>query len=199
MNKSTFIFAVILQWFTAASNSDVPTTLVDSTDENAEPTYHCHEYPGAYFSCASPCYPNCHEKFDAYYSVHMVLPNKAECKLAAEYHGNFRVFFPTTGIVSATAQQYYLFNGKCEKNGTAYTVHPSGSVFDGYFTCNNLLTVKVGGGNIPDAKISANIWERRLILYTQKEMEMCKEEFPLLYQTETNIETEDEDPDVEEE
>lgn len=54
-----------------------------------------------------------------------------------------------------------------------------------------MLTVKVGGGNVPDAKISADIWERRLVLYTQKELEMCKDEFPLLYQTQTNVEEEE--------
>lgn len=153
----------------------------DDSDD-LKPSYACHEYPGAIHYCSSQCYPNCVETFDSYYTMMLILPNKAECWLSNKEYGSFRAFFPTTGIAQAVADTYYLFNEQCFKNDTADPVKISaGSVYDGYFTCDNYLKANIGGGNIPTAEISEDLWARRIVIYTQKELDMCKAEFPLLY------------------
>lgn len=112
----------------------------------------------------------------------LILPNKAECFLTKQEIGLFRAFLPTTGIVTAEADNYYQFNGACYANDTQQATPVSkGQVFDGYFQCDNNLRVYVGGGNIPTAEIVEDIWPRRIEIYTQTQLDICKDEFPLLY------------------
>lgn len=151
------------------------------TSANELPEYACHDYPGAQFYCASQCYPNCQAQFDSYYSVMMILPNKAECFLNHENYGSFRAFFPTTAVVEATSHNYYTFNGECYKNETNSTDIAPGTVYDGYFSCDSEVVVKVGGGNQPTATITNDQWERRIVVYTQTKLDICKAEFPKLF------------------
>ena len=103
--KLVFIFAVLLAKVLAQNDSN--------------PTYACHDYPGALYHCSSSCYPNCNQKFESYYNVMMILPNKAECYLDKEVYGSFRVFLPTSSIATAEADNFYLFNGSCTRNETS--------------------------------------------------------------------------------
>ena len=97
-------------------------------------TYACSEYPGVLYYCSSSCYPNCQDQFESYYNVMMILPNKAECYLNKDEYGAFRVFLPTTGIITAEADNYFLFNNECNLNTTGdSTPVKQGQVYDGYF------------------------------------------------------------------
>lgn len=115
----------------------------------------------------------------------LILPNKAECYLSKQDIGLFRAFLPTTGIVTAEADNFYQFNGTCYANQTQdATPVSNGQVFDGYYQCDNNLRVFVGGGNVPTATIEEDLWKRRVEIYTQTQLEICKQEFPLLYPVE---------------
>ena len=82
----------------------------------------------------------------------MILPNKAECYINKDDFGSFRVFLPTTGIVQAEADEFFLFNGECKHNSSSPAIKvEAGSVYDGYFQCDNNFRVYVGGGNVPTA------------------------------------------------
>ena len=112
----------------------------------------------------------------------LILPNKAECYLSKQDIGLFRAFLPTTGIVTAESDNFYQFNGTCYANETQDATYVgNGQVFDGYFQCDNNLRVFVGGGNVPTATIEEDLWKRRVEIYTQTQLDICKEEFPLLY------------------
>ena len=166
MTLAVFVFAAIIK----------------STVGQDQPTYACHEYPGVQYYCSSSCYPNCQDQFESYYNVMMVLPNKAECYINKETFGAFRVFLPTTGITTAEADPFILFNNVCQPDPDGgVTPVSKGTVYDGYFQCDNNLRLYVGGGNIPNAEITEEFQKRRVEIYTQTKLNICKNEFPLLY------------------
>ena len=161
--------------------------------DHSNPTYACEEYPGVLYACSSPCYPNCGESHSSHYHVMMTLPNKAECYLNKNTFGSFRLFLPTTGILTGESDDYFLFNDVCTHNdSSAPTFLDKGSTFDGYFECDNNVRIYSGGGNIPNAEIAEEQSKRVFHVYTQTKLDICKAEFPLLYPQEDTSEEETE-------